>query len=231
VFRKKLLLGLLFLGACASESSPLDDRGLQGGEDGGVVGPKDGGIDGPRDAGGEGGLTESEKARVRFKRQNVLATDLARALELPVEQICSEVGRFDCFAVHRIPLGGVEPYVLGINEPVEDTTVTSPLAVERIALSGCRTRVDRDLGGEGVIFKDLPLDASGAITDLESAGVRDSLDRLYRRFLLRSPSEAELASLKSLYREATSLGEARPGRAFAIASCFVVATSVEALFY
>ena len=108
-------------------------------EDSGVATEADSGVAPHR-------LTRAVKARVRFKGQMTLRHDSAAALSLDPATLCREVGTYDCFDVHRIPLRGVEPYTLGAYEPVEDTTVTTPLAVDRIALSACRDRAIADFG-------------------------------------------------------------------------------------
>lgn len=238
MFREQLssIALIALLAACTAETGGVADGGSgSGGSDASTS------LDGSTSADGGGGgndgtvtsgLAESEKARVRFKRQGALQADFARALALEPAQICAEVGRYDCFGVHRVPLGGVEPYTLGINEPVEQTTVTTPLAVDRIALSGCRTRVDLDLAGDqAVIFSGLPVDGAGALSDPSAPEVRAAIDRLYQRFLQRLPAESEAAHLLGLYGDVTAASEPQPARAWAILSCFAVATSVEMLFY
>jgi hypothetical protein len=168
-----------------------------------------------------------------MKRQPQLRADLAQALSLAPGELCTEVGAYDCFGVHQIPLGGVEPYVLGINEPIEETAVTTPIAVERIALSACKARVDRDFAdlGSAEIFRGLPVDGDGAMANADGAEARAAIDRLYKRLLQRAPTEAEAGHLAGLYGEVTTAQEPRPARSWALLSCFAVATSVEALFY
>jgi hypothetical protein len=155
-----------------------------------------------------------------------------RALEqagLAPADVCKELGNYDCFNVHRIALGGVEPYTLGINEPFPDTAVTAPLAIERVALSGCRTRVDQDLAqpAQAQLYKGLTADT----VDVRAPEARAVVDQLYARFQSRRPTAAEADALLALYADVTTAGEARPGRAWAILACFAVATSVESLFY
>ena len=230
MFRKivtPITCALLF--ACTSESDGLRDAGVvfpdaTVGADGSVSIDASPGMDATASA-----LAESDKARVSFKRQAQLAADFGRALELAANQICTEVGRYDCFGVHRIPLGGVEPYTLGINNPIEDTTVTTPPAVERIALNACKNRVDLDLGGTPVVFHGLG--AAGAAIDENAPVMREMIERLYRRFLQRNPTDVEVEHLRGFYRDVIAANEPQPSRAWAIMSCFAVATSVEMLFY
>lgn len=175
------------------------------------------------------GLARSEKARVRWKGEPLLHSEFAAALGLAPADVCKELGNYDCFNVHRIALGGVEPYTLGINEPFPDTAVTAPLAIERVALSGCRTRIDQDLAqpAQAQIFKGLTTDA----VDVRTPEARAVVDQLYARFQSRRATPAEVDALLALYADVTTAGEARPGRAWAILACFAVATSVESLFY
>lgn len=179
---------------------------------------------------GSDGLARSDKARVRWKGEPILRSELASALALPVADLCKELGTFDCFSVHRVALGGVEPYTLGINEPFPDTAVTAPLAIERVALSGCRTRVDLDFGqpASAVIFKDLP---GTTLPDVNAPEVKAAIGRLYARFTARAANAEEERALLGLYADVTAANEPRPARAWAILSCFAVATSIESLFY
>ncbi len=237
-----LALGLLALGVgCTADTAgptprPGADASL--GDDAGV-GPTDGG-GGPTDGGGggptDGGVVEPElkrsaKARVKFKGRDRLRADLARALGFAPGELCAELGRFDCFDVHRISLGGVEPYDANIFKPLEQTPITAPLAVERVALSACARRVDADGGGpDGVIFKDVPLDGA-ALGEPDGPAIRTAFDTLYRRALTRPMRDAEWTHLRGLYDTVVASGDAQPARSFAVLGCFSVITSMEALFY
>jgi hypothetical protein len=194
---------------------------------------KDSGTNPGNDGGTQTGLTRSEKARVRFKGQTTLRNELSAALSIDAASLCKEVGSYDCFTVHQIPLRGVEPYTLGAYEPIDDTTVTTPLAVDRIVLSACRDRVTTDFGdlGNGLIFKSLSLGANGELNDPNAAEVSASIDTLYRRLLARHALADEVKKLQSLYADVKTANEPNPARAWAILSCFAVATSEESLFY
>lgn len=233
-------LGVVVGAGCTAEPSGLDAGGGPGPAADATSAPLDGSVsedatvvstaDAEPTFADADGLARSEKARVRWKGEPILRTELATALGLPVADLCKELGTYDCFDVHRVALGGVEPYTLGINEPFPDTSVTAPLAIERIALTGCRTRVDLDLGqpAQAQIFKDLP---GTALPDVEALAVRDAVDRLYTRFASRHAEPAEIRALLDLYADVAATPEARPARAWAILSCFAVATSIESLFY
>ncbi|MBI2372408.1 MAG: hypothetical protein HYV07_00280 [Deltaproteobacteria bacterium] len=176
------------------------------------------------------GLTPSETPRLKRKNVDVLRRDLADGLAIPPAQLCRELDKFDCFdAVHKIPLGGVEPYVLGIYEPLPESASSSPIATDRVVLASCRERVDVDIAGDIVIFE-LPVDGA-AMTEGARLAARASLDRLYQRLLRRRAEPRELDHLMALYSDVEASGESRPSRSWAILACFVVGTSLEALFY
>ena len=179
-------------------------------------------------------VAQSHKANMRFKRDLRLRNDFAAALELDPDDLCNELDRYSCTDVaHRVALGGVQPYDLGIVEPAAATGATTPLVVERIALAACSERVDRDLSApaSAVIFADLPVDAGGAIADIGHASVAGALQRLYRRALQRNPSSGELDHLRGFYSDVAARTPDDAARKWATLSCFVVLTSMESLFY
>lgn len=178
-------------------------------------------------------IATAARSRVRFKGGAVLQNELAQALELTRAQVATELGASDAFDVHRIALRGAEPYVSGIVEPIENTSVTTPLVVDRIVLSACRTRVDRDLAApaQGVVFRGLPVDAQGGLTRRGAPEVGAAVERLYRRLLGRDPEAHEREVLVGFYGTVEAAREPRPARAWAIMSCFMVASSTEMLFY
>ncbi|MEL7368755.1 MAG: hypothetical protein AAFN74_07580 [Myxococcota bacterium] len=241
------LTGVL-LAACSSRSGSPLDAGLDAsdaGSSGRDVGrpASDAGSSG-RDAGQaadgsvstppeDGPFAPSNKASVRFKRHERLRNDLARALDLAPSEVCRELGQFDCTqVVHKVTLGGVSAYALGIFEPVEDTTLTAPLAVERTVLAACTRRVDIDSTrppGQR-IFDRIVLD-NDRIADINDPEVATAVDALYKRALLRPARTTEVEHLRQLYRDIEADGEPRPGRDWAVLACFSIFSSVEALFY
>lgn len=169
---------------------------------------------------------------VKFKRAERLKNDFARALELAPNQVCNELGQYSCTDfVHKVALGGVSPYDLGINTPPAQTGVTTPIVVDRLALAGCVQRVDLDFANPGgaVIFRDLSVDGSGAL-DPDSPGVDASIARLYQNAVIRDPTPAEVTHLRELY-PTVEAGSSAPARDWAVLSCFSVLTTMEALFY
>ena len=226
MFRRSLLALSLLLYACPAEPTS-DDGDDDGTPDSGVIDPKDGGMN-PPDA-GDPGFAESEKSNLRFKEVLRLTNDFAQAMELSPNEVCVELGQYDCRFVHNIALGGVEPYELGLVEPTPETTITTPIAVERLAVHACERRVTMDLGsGSAKIFAGI---ADGTIANVDDAAVASAIDSLYKHAVQRPAKSSEVDHLKQLYRDVAALGGDNPARAWAIASCVAVLTSVEALFY
>jgi hypothetical protein len=173
----------------------------------------------------------SAKARLQFKKVNLIQNDFSAALDLETSQLCNELGLYSCTTVaHKVVLGGVDAYRLGINVPQEANIIT-PLAVDRVALAGCIQRVDLDFNDSAAatIFKNLVLNGT-SFTDIDDTSVQSSIINLYRKILTRDPSATEVAHLKSLYPDVLA-SSSSAARDWAVASCFAVITSSENLFY
>lgn len=200
-----IALGALCAAACGSKSTDDDDPGAQ---------------------------PVSPTAQVKFKGNDRLLNDFARTLEIDKGQVCNEFGRYSCTdLVHKVALGGVAAYDQGIFEPLESASVTSPIAVERLALSACITRVDADLGGsDPVIFAGLGID-DGKLSDPDGAAVSQVIDTLYKRAIQRPAAAAEIAALRGLYGDVEARGGETPARDWAVLTCFSVMTTMEQLFY
>jgi hypothetical protein len=215
VFRKqKLLIAILFLAAgCTAKESPTPPGAQPPPPPPNPVDP----MDPPP-------IVASNKARLTFKGGARYASGLAASLEIPRDALCKELSLYDCTdQVHAIALGGVEPYRSGIYEPLPNTAVTTPIAVERVALSACARRARDDFAApdQALIFRG---DAAGA--DLPAA-----VDKLYQRLLQRSAEASEVEHLRELHREMATVGHPSLGENWAQLACFAVATSLEALFY
>jgi hypothetical protein len=183
------------------------------------------------DSGDDGGVGEpsiaSSRAKLRFKDGKRLQNDYAFALGLETEELCNELGQYSCVGdIHTIALLGVEPYNLGFYEPLAETAVTTPIAVERVAIAGCTQRVERDLGAgaSALIFQ-------GDLSSAEAPGVIDAVDRLYKRALQRRPTSSEVGHLQQLYRDIAAAGSTDTARDWAKGACFAVLTTLESLFY
>ena len=175
-------------------------------------------------------VAASRQARVKYKSGARYANDLAAALELPRDALCRELGRYDCVdEVHRIVLGGVEPYTLGIREPLPSIPVTAPIAQDRVALAACTERIERDLAASKPLF------LTRVDVDAPTPGQLEATARLfYDRILRREATPYEVSALTQFH----SAVIAEPGesaatatRDWAVLSCFMVATTLESIFY
>jgi hypothetical protein len=188
--------------------------------------------------GGAGGSPDlgppaSPKAIVRFKGAARLKLELSRALDLEPAEVCRELGRYDCFdLVHRVVLGDPDAFFSGVYEPLEDTTTTTPLAVDRVVLAACAERARRDLQeSDPLIFGGLALDGS-AIADIEAAAVGEAIDRLHQRALGRRAKPAEIDHHRQLYTAIVAKGSSQaPAQDWATLSCFSTLTTMEMLFF
>ena len=174
--------------------------------------------------------TASRHARVKYKSGARYANDLAAALELPREAVCRELGRYDCVdEVHRIVLGGVEPYTLGVREPLPSLGVTAPIAQDRVALAACTQRIERDLAASEPLF------LTAVDLDAPTPGqLEATAGRFYDRILRRAATPDEVTALAQFHSTVTDdPGEsgATATRNWAILSCFMVATTLESIFY
>jgi len=179
------------------------------------------------------GPPTSPKPNVKFKTGAKLGGELARALGLPKGELCKELGSFDCLDIHHIALGGTDPLGAGLYEPLDATTASTPIAVERVTLAACQKRVDLDLAApaEAIIFRDLPIEG-GRISDLESEAVATAIDVLYQRALSRRAKPHEIEALRALYGEMDAANKSDAlARDWAALSCMAVLTTMESLFY
>ena len=179
----------------------------------------------------------SSDPRVKFKDGERYLRDLSANLQIPRESICKELSQYDCVTdAFRIVLGGVEAPNLLVNEPIENAALTSPIAVDRVALQVCANRVhmDREKPAEAVLFKAGAFGRDGRGKAPDKAWLHDTADTIYGAILLRSPSEDEIRALTDFYSTA---GRGRPANSVDAAadwvtlSCFAVASSLEAVFY
>lgn len=171
----------------------------------------------------------SPKANVRFKGPRRLANDLAQTLGLDPADVCDELDGLSCTDdVHAVTLGGVEPWNLGIYEPAKHSSVTSPIAVDRVVLEACIRAVDRDLAGSPKVF-DLTLD--GSALDVDDPSVEATITGLYNRAFLREPDAHEIDALVDLYADIEASSTSAPARDWAVATCFASLTTLEFLFY
>ena len=226
---KTLVLAMVVLAGCSAPGGGGDGGGSGGGTAGGSAGGGSGGAGGGGDV-----FAISSKAQVRFKRNERLANDVTIGLGLGANTVCNELGLYSCATiVHPLSLGGVDAYNIGLYEPVPFTGLTTPIVVDRIALSACTQRVSLDFNAAGtpMIFKGITFDAAGKLTNIESPEVSAALDLLYKKIVLRPPTAAEVAHLKQLYVDIVALNKPDPGKSWLTLSCFAVVSSVESVFY
>jgi hypothetical protein len=179
----------------------------------------------------------SADPRVKFKDGERYLRDLSANLNMPREDICKELSRYDCMSdAFRIVLGGVEAPNLLVNEPIENAALTSPIALDRVALHVCTNRVkmDRDKPADAVLFKTGAFGKDGRAKSPDATWMRQTADTIYGAVLMRSPSENEIRGLTDFYAQ---VREGRPANSIDVAadwvtlSCFAVASSLEAAFY
>lgn len=174
-------------------------------------------------------IAPSRQPRVKYKNGARYASDLADALGLERDAVCRELGQYDCVEdVHRIVLGGVEPYTLGVRDPLPSMAVTAPIAQDRVALAACTERITRDLdASEPLFLRKIDVD------DPTSRELEATAKRFYDRILRRAATSDEvnaLAQFHSTVTEQTGEGVTAT-RDWAILSCFMVATTLESIFY
>lgn len=189
--------------------------------------------DGDDDAGvGEPSIASS-RAKLRFKDGTRMENDLAAILNIDKSELCQELGLYSCVGeIHTISLLGVEPYALGFYEPLKETAATTPIAVERVVVSACSLRAERDFAtpGSAEIYAGLPV-SGGAITDTADPAVAAAIDKLYTRSMLRHATAEEIAHHIDLYTEIVDAQIADPALNWAKGSCFATLTTLETLFY
>lgn len=176
------------------------------------------------------GIVPSHNARVKFKAGERMLRDLTDALKLDREGSCLELARYDCVTdVHSIALGGVEPYHKQINKPLEVMPVTAAIAADRVALSTCTRRMQRDFAkpDEAEIFTAL-VGASGVP---EADALQATARTLYDRILRRDATDDEVQALVDFHAEVMAESGDDGRERWAQLSCFAVATTLEALFY
>jgi hypothetical protein len=172
----------------------------------------------------------SEKATVKFKSRERLLADFQKSLSLDEDDACTEVGTYACGDVHGIALGGVDAYAAGIYQPLESSAVTTPIAVDRLALHLCMRRARKDLAdpAHAAIYA---LDVADARIDPEAAASVAAIGELFHRVHLRDAKESEVKHLQDLYRDLEEAGSASPAADWATLSCYAVISMMESVYY
>lgn len=224
-------------GGDADAGSSRDGGAVPGDGDGdldaGVImrppGDGDGDGDGfpPPDPVPEPPFKSSTRGKLVWKRWATFEADLMGALALQQQELCNELGLFDCTRyVHLVALGGNEPFVKALYQPLAAPGVTTSIAVDRVVLAACSRAVERDAAGTAEVFTDLDLSAASVSAGAEvSATIQD----LYRRLHARDPLPEETEELQALLVDDD--GNAVSAVDFAKLSCFAIAGTTEMVFY
>lgn len=169
-------------------------------------------------------LTPSVRARLLWKRNIVLEQDIVRALELGPDEICNERGTASCTReVHHVALGGPAPFSLGLHRAMPAPMLSTAVVVDRVILSACTARVEKDAAGPPVVFT--ALDLADDPPDAGDDAFVATITALYRRFLSRDPTDEEMAVFGDL------VSEPMTAQQFAILACYAVGSTTEFLFY
>lgn len=230
---RSTLLGLIALISACESSSKLpapDDSQLAPRDDEG----KPAEVGGPKAPGAPSAPAVddvpypiSRGRSAQWKRAAAIEADLMQGLELGRDEVCSELGRESCIrAVHTVALGSNDPFKTGLLRPSTGPTSTTPLAIDRVTLSACSRRARADREGPAKVFT--ALDLSGPAPAVDSEAVGTTITMLFRRLLARDPKPDELSTVRELLEGAEAPQSAED---FATLACFVVASSLEALFF
>ena len=170
--------------------------------------------------------------RLKLKDGDRYLRDLSAELQIPREEICKELSQYDCFRdAFKIVLGGVDAADLGVNEPLEQEALTAPIALDRVALRVCVTRVERDLADpKTAVLLRGPIPKGAAPSP---AWMKRTVQGLYDRLLSRDATPAETAQLLGFYQKvaASSSPADTKVKDWVTLGCFAVASSVENVFY
>jgi len=172
----------------------------------------------------------SSDPRVKFKPGEVYMADLSDGLAIPRDEICKELGKHDCFTTaFRIVMGGVDPYDMRILTPLDDASLASPIALDRVALHACTLRVERDVGApaSAVLLKAPKGSPNKAWVDRTTTAI-------YARILRRAATNQEKTQMADFYQTIAKGRKDSPAaveKDFTTLGCFAVATSLEATFY
>ena len=157
---------------------------------------------------------------LHWRRHAAFVADVHAALALDPTTGCRELDRTPCGDVHLVALGGNDVFGAGQFEPVARPLATTPLVVDRFVLGACSNRVALDAEGTPEVFGMIDLTASSVDRD----DARATASELFRRLLRRDATNDELG-------EIVELADRSNARDFAIAACFAIGTTSEAVLY
>ena len=163
------------------------------------------------------GVPVNRQKAARWHRYRALEQGLVQGLKLSKDEVCQELGELNCVdRVFLSFLGGNDPIEQGISDRPHSPSLLTPIALERILISACQTRLNKDSRGNGEVFKYLGL--GGGTKDLTK-----QVEELYKRLHGRLPSseESELAVKAVGSRSAADAG---------LFLCVAIGTTVETVF-
>jgi len=137
-------------------------------------------------------------AEVLWKRSSMLKNDLAKALSLPPDKMCFEVGTYSCIdLVHNFALGGRDPFARAQYQSMDKPSQLTPPSFERTILLSCIERIKQDAASSPAeVFRFYPLNKPlNAVGDIE---IGQQIQELYQRFYQRPATEAELKTALTL---------------------------------
>lgn len=174
-------------------------------------------------------IIPSQKARLTFKGGHRLVNTLSKGLSLKKDEVCKELGKFDCARdAHLIVLGGVEPYRLAVRAPWKDVPLIAPIAMDRLALSVCGNRVKKDFADakKAAVF--------GPVIGKKEAdkkAMETVITSLYKRLMLRLPNAKEVELLSGFWENVKKKKSKQPAQDWSTLVCYGLVTSTEFLFY
>lgn len=215
-----LFFGALMLPSCSKQVTSF--RGNSNPRAGANQGQSSGG-----GAGGTGSLPKNGPPlnlvdkNLMWKRYRSLEQSLMSGLSLSKSQLCKEAGKLDCVdKVHLFALGGNEPFKKAQYDRLAAPSVTTGVAIERLVLSACSERLERDKSGSPVVFTKLTLNSDAP----NASAVKEQAKILYQRLLLRDPTAEELQIVASFAKSGAN------SETVAKSLCFAIASHAEFLF-
>jgi hypothetical protein len=167
------------------------------------------------------------QADVLWKRATVLRNDLARALELPPDQLCKELDTYSCTdMVHNFALGGRDPFERAQYTSMEKPSQLTATAFERTVLQSCIQRIKKDAGA-AMVFRFYALNRT--LNETSDDLIQQQIQDLYRRFYQRPASSAEVTTALKL-ADRSRFGSTRMDQ-WSQALCLAVGSQWANLFF
>ena len=160
-----------------------------------------------------------------WKRSSALENSIMDALDLKAEEICNELGQYNCInKVYLAEFGGNDAIEKSQYVRLEKPSFVTSIALERVALSACLKKVEKEKTVKS-LFKHYDIDDKKIDYNTQKESVDKQNEYLYRRFYARDPLPEELAELGTLADGNVTTTE------YATLTCFALLSSSEFLFY